>query len=211
MRGLILKDFYILLKNIGSTLITAICVGLLLMVRGNPSLFVIGFAITGGGLCSTCLRMDETAKWTQFELTAPVSRTTIVVEKFLLLLLLTVLGLLAGSAVSYAVSAVTDSLNFSELVLYISVAFSISLISGSLILFCLFKFGMVRADLLTVICYLVPVGLFVAALAIAKGMGLTITAGSPYMVITCFFPLFSVSVALLVSLASVAVYKKKQF
>lgn len=61
MRGLILKDFYNMLKNIGPTLVTTICVGLLLMVQGNPSLFVIGFAIAGGGVCSTCLRMDETA------------------------------------------------------------------------------------------------------------------------------------------------------
>ena len=38
MRGLILKDFYNMLKNIGPTLVTTICVGLLLMVQGNPSL-----------------------------------------------------------------------------------------------------------------------------------------------------------------------------
>ena len=31
MRGLILKDFYNMLKNIGPTLLTTVCVGLLLM------------------------------------------------------------------------------------------------------------------------------------------------------------------------------------
>ncbi len=61
MRGLILKDLYNMLKNICPTLVTIICVGLLFMVQGNPSLFVMGFAIAGGGICSTCLRMDENA------------------------------------------------------------------------------------------------------------------------------------------------------
>ena len=114
MRGLILKDFYNMLKNIGPTLVTTVCVGLLLMVQGNPSLFVIGFAVAGGGICSTCLRMDETAGWTKFELTAPVSRTTVVVEKYVLLLLLTAIGLIVGRAISYVAGTVTSTLDISQ-------------------------------------------------------------------------------------------------
>lgn len=211
MRGLILKDFYNMLKNIGPTLVTTICVGLLLMVQGNPSLFVIGFAVAGGGVCSTCLRMDETAGWTKFELTAPVSRTTVVVEKYVLLLLLTAIGLIVGGAISYVAGTVTDTLDISQFIMYVSVAFSISLISGSLIIFCLFKFGMIKADFFTVLCYVVPVGIFVAALIVVKKLGLNIMVGSPYMAITYFFPLLALVVGLLTAVATVTVYHKKQF
>ena len=41
MRGLILKDFYNMLKNIGPTLVTTICVGLLLMVKSDRSHVVL--------------------------------------------------------------------------------------------------------------------------------------------------------------------------
>lgn len=211
MRGLILKDFYNMLKNIGPTLITTVCVGLLLMVKGNPSLFVVGFAIAGGGICSTCLRMDEAARWTKFELTAPISRTTVVIEKYIVLILLTVIGLLFGGAISYVAGALTGTLEISKFIMYVSVAFSISLISGSLIIFCLFKFGMIKADFFTVICYVVPVGIFVLALIVVKKLGLNIMIGSPYTAITYLFPLVALMVSVLTAFVTVIVYSKKQF
>lgn len=211
MRGLILKDFYNMFKNIGPTMVTTICVGLLLMVQGNPSLFVIGFALAGGGICSTCLRMDETAGWTKFELTAPVSRTTVVIEKYILLVLFTVIGLIVGGTVSYVAGSVSGTLEFTQFIMYVSVAFSISLISGSLIIFFLFKFGMIKADFFTVLCYAIPVGIFVIALIIAEKFGLDIMIGSSYMVITYFFPLLALVVGVLTAMATVAVYHKKQF
>lgn len=211
MRGLILKDFYNMQKNIGPTMVTTICVGLLLMVQENPSLFVIGFAIAGGGICSACLRMDETAGWTKFELTAPVSRAAVVIEKYVLLLFLTVIGLIIGGVLSYAAGRAAGTLDASKFALYLSVAFSISIISGSFILFCLFKFGMIKADFFTVICYVVPVGMFVAALAAAKKFGWDIMMGSSYSVITYFFPLAALAVGILTAFAAITIYRKKQF
>ena len=81
----------------------------------------------------------------------------------------------------------------------------------SLIIFCLFKFGMIKADFFTVLCYVVPVGIFVAALIVVKKLGLNIMVGSPYMAITYFFPLLALVVGLLTAVATVTVYHKKQF
>lgn len=211
MRGLILKDLYNMLKNICPTLVTIICVGLLFMVQGNPSLFVMGFAIAGGGICSTCLRMDENAGWTKFELTTPISRTTVVVEKYILLFSLTLIGLFVGGTVSYVAGIVTGTQDISKFIMYVSVAFSISIISGSLIIFCLFKFGMIKADFFTAICYVVPVGVFVVALIAAKKFGWDIMMGSSYSVITYLFPIVALVVGVLTALATISVYRKKQF
>lgn len=95
--------------------------------------------------------------------------------------------------------------------MYVSVAFSISLISGSLIIFCLFKFGMIKADFFTVICYVVPVGIFVLALIVVKKLGLNIMIGSPYTAITYLFPLVALMVSVLTAFVTVIVYRKKQF
>lgn len=211
MRGLIVKDFYNMGKHIGPTLVTAVCVGLLLMVQGSPALFVIGFSLAGGSLCSTCLRMDEAAGWTRFELTAPVGRAAVVLEKYLLLFLLTAAGLAVGGTVSAMAAAVTGTLDFTALLLYSSVAFSLSILSGSLILLCLFRFGMMRADFFTVLCYAVPAGLFVAALAAARAFGFAVQTGPLGTGITCLFPLLALAASALTAAASVAVYRKKQF
>lgn len=141
MRGLILKDFYNMQKNIGPTMVTTICVGLLLMVQGNPSLFVIGFAIAGGGICSACLRMDETAGWTKFELTAPVSRAAVVIEKYVLLLFLTVIGLsLAECSAMRQVERQVRSM-LQNLPCTCRSLSAFQLLAACFILFCLFKFG----------------------------------------------------------------------
>ena len=134
-----------------------------------------------------------------------------VIEKYIVLLLLTVIGLIFGGAISYVAGALTGTLEISKFIMYVSVAFSISLISGSLIIFCLFKFGMIKADFFTVICYVVPVGIFVLALIVVKKLGLNIMIGSPYTAITYLFPLVALMVSVLTAFVTVIVYRKKQF
>lgn len=70
---------------------------------------------------------------------------------------------------------------------------------------------MIKADFFTVICYVVPVGMFVAALAAAKKFGWDIMMGSSYSVITYFFPLAALAVGILTAFAAITIYRKKQF
>lgn len=211
MKGLILKDLYNVINNLGPALITTICVGLLLMIKGNPSLFVVGFAIAGGGICSTCMRMDETAQWTKYELITPISRVMIVMEKFVLLFMLTITGLFIGGGVSYIAGIMTATFNMENFMMYVAVAFSISMISGSFIIFFLFKYGMFKADFFIMICYIVPVALFVCWLMVLRYLGMNYMQGVSYVTITYMFPFLAVVITGLIAIVTVKVYKKKQF
>lgn len=211
MRGLLLKDFYNMGKNIVPALITAVCVGLLFAVQGNPMMFVLGITLAGGTVCTACLRMDETAGWEKYELIVPVKRSWIVFEKYLLLLLLTVLGTVFGSIISGIAGILTGTYEIAKLLMYASVGFSLGMISGSLIIFCVLKFGGAKADFFMVICYLLPVGIFIGILLILKKTDAYMENGFPDLFIRYFFPGISVILTGALAFTAVVVYKKKQF
>lgn len=211
MRGLILKDFYNMKDNIASTVITAICIGLLLMIKGNPSMFVLAVTLAGGSIASTCVKMDETAKWEKYEITTPVSRKTIVLEKYVLMLILIIVSLIFGSAVSLAAALITNSLNIAQLFLYVAVGFSLAIVSGSLILFCIFKFGLIKSDIFITVCYLIPVGIFVGILVLLKFLGFDFMTGNIYRFLTFALPVISLLFGAAIAVINVAMYQKKQF
>lgn len=211
MQGLMLKDLFNLKKNIGPTLVTTICVGLLLMIQGNPSMFVVGITLAGGSICSSCLKMDETVQWGKFELTAPVSRLTVVIEKYILLFVFTLISLVVGGAISYIAGNIAGTFDIGNFLVYAAVGFSLGIISGSLIIFCLFRFGLIRADFFTTICYLIPVGIFVGVLVVLEKAGYDIMAGLPYLYVTCIFPIIALIISVLMAILSIIVYRKKQF
>lgn len=211
MRGLILKDFYNMKDNIGPTLITAVCVGLLLMIKGNPALFVLAVTLASGSIASSCVKMDETAGWGKYEITMPVSRSTIIVEKYILLLLLTLAGMTFGTVISYAAGAIMGSIDVSKLILYILSGFALSMISGSLIIFCIFKFGLIKADFFVIICYLVPAAILIGALLLIKYLGFDFMQGNFYLVLTIALPIAALIFTAVTAAINISAYRKQQF
>lgn len=211
MKGLLLKDFYNMKDNMGATVITAICFGLLFVVNGNPSMFVLAVALAGGSLASTCVKIDEMAKWGKYEITTPVSKKIIVSEKYLLLFLLTMIGLVFGTIGSVLAGTLMHDLDVQKLLLYMAVGFSLALVSGSLIILCIFKFGLIKSDTVIMICYLIPVGLFVGALILLKYMGFDFMQGNIYLFLTCILPVLALIFTTIIAGINVSVYKKHQF
>ena len=211
MKGLLIKYFYNMKDNMGSTIITAVCIGLLLVINGNPAMFVLAITLAGGSLASTCIKMDETAKWGKYEITMPVSRKTIVLEKYILMFLLTVVGMIIGTLGSLLAGTLLHNLNMEQLLLYISVGFSLAMVSGNLVTFCIFKFGFIKSDTFTVICYLIPVGLFIGALVLLKYMGFDFMQGKIYSFLTYMLPVVALIFTIFIASINVAVYRKQQF
>ncbi|MBS5521605.1 MAG: ABC-2 transporter permease [Clostridiales bacterium] len=211
MKGLLLKDFYNMKDNMGATIVTAICFGLLFIVNGNPAMFVLAVALAGGSLASTCIKIDEMAKWGKYEITTPVSRKMIVVEKYLLLFLVTLAGLILGTIGSVLAGTLMHDLDVQKLLLYISVGFSLALVSGGLITLCIFKFGLIKSDTVITICYLIPVGLFVGALILLRYMGFDFMQGNIYFFLTCILPVLALIFTIIIAGINISVYKKHQF
>lgn len=211
MQGLILKDFYNMKDNIGPTLITAVCIGLLLMIKGNPSMFVLAVTLASGSIASSCVKMDETAGWGKYEITMPVSRSTIIIEKYVLLFILTLAGMAFGTIVSYVAGTIMGTLDLSKLILYVLSGFALSIISGSLIIFCIFKFGLIKADFFVIICYIVPVAIFFGVLILVKYLGYDFMQGNFYLILTVALPVAAILFTIVTALINISAYRKQQF
>ena len=61
------------------------------------------------------------------------------------------------------------------------------------------------------ICYLIPVGLFVGALILLKYLGLDFMQGGLYMLLACGMPVFALIFTIIIAGINISVYKKKQF
>lgn len=211
MWGLIRKDIYNLRETLGPTLVTAVCVGLLLMVRGNPGLFVMVLPLVGGALAAGCVQQDEAAGWDRYVCTTPLRRSTVVLAKYVLWLGLTLLGLVAGVAVSWAAGAVLGGLAPHRLGLYAVAACFLAASSGSGMIYCTYRFGSSRANVCMVLCYAIPTGLLVALLVCLRRLGLDFYAGSVRLWLTILLPAAGLALGALLAAAAAAAYCRQQF
>lgn len=92
MKGLLLKDFISLKKNVKIFGIFMIIYGFMAFTQKDSSFFSSIFTMLFALLTMTTYSYDEMAKWDGYALTMPVSRANMVQEKYLMMLLLTLIG-----------------------------------------------------------------------------------------------------------------------
>ncbi|MDF2905489.1 MAG: putative rane protein [Herbinix sp.] len=105
MTGLILKDFINLKKNVKIFAILAVLYGFI-AYTSDASFFSSMFTMLIAILTLSVYSYDELAKWDLYALTMPVSREDIVRGKYIIMLLLTVLGALFGTVASVIIKLI---------------------------------------------------------------------------------------------------------
>lgn len=173
MKGLIRNNFY----SIGSSLpilivseFALLIIGLIILtLKGSQDEFltvaisggIIGSQLGGAGaLCGTAIQKDALSKWSKFELTLPINRTTVIQSRYLSFLLYCIIGLLmslvtVASMYLLGLPVVTERLNYS-LVFGIVFALAIPTFMTPLILI----FGADKNEILLFISIVLGLGLF---------------------------------------------------
>ena len=147
MKGLLLKDLYIAKSNI---LVTIVC----LIVLG----FGLSFLLEASALlvlappCATTavfisITSDANSKWSKNVITMPVSRSEIIGEKFILYIILSVLGIIA-TLIPCGVLAIIDG--------------GISLSSFSISLPCAYFFDPDKSQIVFIMSFLAATGIITA-------------------------------------------------
>ncbi|VHR81794.1 membrane protein [Clostridioides difficile] len=157
MKGLILKDLLNLKGNVKFILLFIIMFGFMSSLGdGNVNNF-IGVIIV---LCTTMIvstfSYDDLNKWDSYVLTMPINRNDIVLSKYLTMLIFSFIGVLVSLIVSVTIGYFKNTLILNETLLINALILSISVCFGSLILPLIYKFGIERARLLMILCFLVP-------------------------------------------------------
>nr|WP_315024876.1 ABC-2 transporter permease [uncultured Aminipila sp.] len=137
MRGLILKDFLSLKKQILPMLLFFSVYFFISIITKNSSFLTGVIMIFCAMLPMTALSFDDRAGFAKYALTMPVSRNTLVIGKYVMALILIVLG----SIISLLVNALIGTMPFIESLLAVAITMLIGSLMISISLPPIFKFG----------------------------------------------------------------------
>lgn len=142
MRGLLIKDYHLTIRNKQLFLVLA-AIGMLMIITGNnPSFLVSYISLVSAMMVLTTITYDEFDKSMAFLLTMPVNRQQYVREKYIFGVLCTFTGWLVSTivAVTYQFFSRTDT-SWNELILPVLIFLYLALMMLLLMIPVQLKFG----------------------------------------------------------------------
>lgn len=202
MKGLLLKDLINLKSTARLFLVFLLVFAVLILTTGDLGSYSLSIVVLSAMLPFTAMALDERAKWDRTALCAPVKRSTLVLSKYILGLLLLFIALCAGFLLGL--------IGGEEVSVLLTQLFLLG-ISGVLMLCVMlplmFRFG---AEKGRIVLMLIMAALFAALMAL----------NTPGLVLPGKFELMDYALTLLASaiaafvlsaMWSVSIYNKKEF
>lgn len=159
MRGLMLKDLYIAKSNILVTIVCLIVLGFGLSFLLEPSALLVMAPPCATTAVFISITSDANSKWSKNVITMPVSRRQIIGEKFILYMILSLLGIVAALIPCGVLALFGAELSRSSLLLYGSIGISATLLAGSLSLPCAYFFDPDKSQLVFMMSFLAATGM----------------------------------------------------
>ena len=153
MSALLLKDLYMIKRDCRGNVILCL-VFAVAGIAGNSIFFAIWPLLFCALIPSTLLGLEEQAGWQAYADTMPWSRKTVVTEKYVLTLSLSV-GVTAVLTVVYALTGALGRTGIGPGDLLIVGIFVLGMLPASFMLPVTFKFGMVKGRTAYMVCLMV--------------------------------------------------------
>jgi len=205
MIGLLIKDLYAVKKQLRIVLLISLIYFAVSVYSKNLGMFT-GIAVMYSILLPiTSMAIDEQCKWDRYALAMPLSRTAIVLSKYVLALLLN-LGI---SLVVCALLMLAGPYGFGAYEELLPMMFTISAGAMAVIavmLPLLYKFGVEKARLIMIIIFLIPFLLSVVASNLQVEIPLELLEKYVYLLPAAAYGLVLVSLWV-----SVLIYRRKEF
>jgi len=203
MIGLILKDFLNLRKQMKIYLILIIFYLAIGMVSGNPAMLSSMMAIVAFMIPITALSYDERSKWDRYALTMPLSRSSIVVSKYILGLIFLIMAFI----VSILSNLFLNNILLEESMVTNLSSLSMGLILMSIIFPIIFKMGVEKGRVYMMLVLFIPT----AFILLLSKTGMTMPNEETIKSFFYVLPVISVLMFTLSILISVSIYNKKEF
>ena len=207
MKGLIIKDLFLLRKQGKMLLLLAIFYTVFSIFTKNISMLGAIVAVLCTMMTITTLSYDEYCKWDRYALAMPVSGTSIVLSKYILGLLLTLAGFITAAVIIVGIVAITGEMPFGEALFTIFCTSIISLLFLSAILPLLFKFGVEKGRILLMLVIFIPAAL----IYLLYKLGFQIPDSETLKLLAWLSPIAVILIGFLSVWLSIRIYKKKEF
>lgn len=204
MKGLLIKDAILIKKYCVFNFIISILFFAISVADAENLMFSLVSIVLISLLPITINAYDEQAKWNTFETTLPINRKTVVLEKYVLLLITVLPVTIIYSLVKLIISGISSE----EFFLYGAVMLFTGIITPSVTIPVILKFGYIKSRMISIVIIII----FAAGGAVAANItGLAdiktdISASVPIMLFAGSAAVFTISY-----LISNAVYRKKEF
>lgn len=211
MKGLILKDLLNMKSSLKMFTLMVVIYAVVFIPQGNSS-FMAGFTILISTiLIVTTMAYDDTAKWDKYALTMPLTRKDIVLSKYLVMICFSVIGAVVGVVFTLVAGIFQKNLAILATLLQVGIILSVALIFGSLLLPLMYKFGVEKARLIMILCALLPTGVVILLSQFFKNSATPVISEDLLLGILYATPIIAIAALVLSFLASVHIYKKKEF
>ncbi len=161
MKGLLIKDFYIIKSVLAIMCVVFLVIGASLSYLATPWVLTVLATVMLGMMVTTTINVDRSSGWMKTAFTTPVSRKTVIGSKYMMYLLLSAAGLLFGLVFGSAATAVLGG-DMRSAGLYICISVTMALLSGSVILPVCFLLDDGKSILGNIFAYPLSAGIFVA-------------------------------------------------
>ena len=141
MKGLLLKDFYLIRKSLLIMFLTFVALGATLSALITSWALIPLGAIMFETMVTTTINTDRNSGWHKVSGVLPVSRKCVIQSKYMLYLILGAIGIILGVVACVVISNIYSEWNYNSFLLFFSLGFTMALISGSITLPCSFIFS----------------------------------------------------------------------
>lgn len=184
MKGLLLKDFYIIRSILAILAVVFIVIGASLSYLVNPWVLTVLATVMLGMNVTSTINIAKSSGWLKTVITTPVNRKTFINSKYLMYLLLSIIGLVFGVSFGLITSLIIEE-STEMMGLFICISLTMALLSGSVILPCYFIFDESKSVIGTILSYPISAGIFVSLLLLLGNT--TTTLIITVFIATCLF------------------------
>lgn len=217
MKGLVIKDFINLKKNIKMFGLLTLLYGVMTIVSKDADFFSSVLTMLFAILTLSLYSYDDMAKWDVFAQTLPVTKDDIVQGKYVMMLLLTLIGAVYSSVFTVIFNLVLKSDSIFNNFENIGIGAAIVIFFYCIILPFITKLGVEKARIILFAVYVIPfIGIISLQRMINEG-GLVIPAWVNDAIVTFVQYIYIiVPVIVIIALAisysiSLRIYRKKEF
>lgn len=162
MKGLIVKDFYILKGTISTTITILIILTVYCLFRGYGIGLVIIPTLIFAATTTSSLKLDWAVNWDMKALTMPISREIIIRSKYLELICLCDIGTVIGWSLASIQNVFTNVFSWYIIINFGLLSLALGIIGGSFHILLVYKFGgknLENSEILLFMAYGISVGI----------------------------------------------------
>lgn len=205
MKGIIIKDLLNLRNSLKTSLLILLIFSYMAFKSQDPKYLVAVFVLIISMQSISAMSYDEMAKWDIYALTMPLSKSKLVISKYILSILLSIIALIISATTSYFFILPISNMSTREFLLSSYLIFAIAILFISALLPLIYKYGVEKSRLLTFVVISIPILIGI----LFNQLGIGLPNESQLMNLLKISPFIIIIVLYISSLISCKIYKAK--